>query len=94
MTIAEREEQIIRIKEASFQSELDEQLEAHLREQVVEVVQATIEAALVEEVQVELERMEPKPRRSGYFERTLDTQYGRIEQLLVPKLRFNNKERN
>lgn len=94
MTIAEREEQIIRIKEASFQSELDEQLEAHLREQVVEVVQATIEAALVEEVQVELERMAPRPRRSGYFERTLDTQYGRIEQLLVPKLRFNNKERN
>ncbi|MCB9107475.1 MAG: hypothetical protein H6633_24945 [Anaerolineales bacterium] len=57
MTIAEREEQIIRIKEASFQSELDEQLEAHLREQVVEVVQATIEATLVEEVQVELERI-------------------------------------
>jgi transposase-like protein len=93
MTIAEREEQIIRIKEASFQSELDEQLEEHLRNQVVEAVQTTLEAALVEEVQVELEGMASKPRRSGYFERMLDTRYGRIERLQVPKLRCNNKER-
>lgn len=93
MTIAEREAQIIRIKEASFQSELDEQLEAHLREQVVQAVQATIEAALIEEVQAEIETISPKPRRSGYFARTLDTQYGRIKRLLVPKLRHNNKDR-
>lgn len=87
MTIAEREEQIIRIKEASFQSAMDEQLEKHLREQVVQAVQATIEAALVEEIKAELETMTCKPRRSGYFARTLDTQYGRIKQLKVPKLR-------
>jgi transposase-like protein len=93
MTIAEREVQIIRIKEASFQSELDEQLEEHLRKQVVQAVQTTIEAALVEEVEVEVETMSPKPRRAGYFARTLDTQYGRIERLLVPKLRHSNKER-
>ena len=54
MTIAEREAQIIRIKEASFQSELDEQLEKHLTEQVVQAVQATIEAALVEKLQADL----------------------------------------
>jgi transposase-like protein len=93
MTIAEREKQIIRIKEASFQAEMDEQLEKHLREQVIEAVQATIEAALVEEIQVELETISPKPRRSGYFARALDTQYGRIKRLLVPKLRHNNQDR-
>jgi len=94
MTIIEREKQIIRIKEASFQSELDEELEKHLHEQVVEAVQATIEAALVEEVEVEREKLDPKPRRSGYFKRTLDTLYGRIKQLAVPKLRCHNKDRD
>jgi transposase-like protein len=93
MKIAEREKQIIRIKKASFQSDLNEQLEAHLRRQVVQVVQTTIEAALGEEVQAELETMSAKPRRSGYFKRSLDTQYGQIKQLLVPKLRHSNKER-
>ena len=94
MTIVEREEQIIRIKEASFQSEMDEQLEKHVREQVVAAVQATLEAALVEEMQADRATMTPPPRRSGYFGRTLDTQYGRIARLLVPKLHHSNKERN
>lgn len=94
MTIAEREQQILRIKAASFQSELDEQLEKHLQNQVVTTVQATIEAALVEEVSADVAAMHPKPRRSGYFQRTLDTQYGRIERLAVPKLRHSNKERS
>jgi len=93
MKIAQREKQIIRIKKASFQTDLNEQLEAQLRKQVVQVVQTTIEAALVEEVQAELATMSAKPRRSGYFKRTLDTQYGQIEQLSVPKLRHSNKER-
>ena len=35
MTIIEREQQILRIKKASFQSELDEQLDYHLRQQVI-----------------------------------------------------------
>jgi len=94
MTIAEREQQILRIKNASFQSELDEHLESHLRKQVVMAVQTTIEAALVEEVVADASIMNPKPRRSGYFQRTLDTQYGRINQLAVPKLRHSNKERS
>ena len=94
MTIAEREQQILRIKNASFQSELDEHLESHLRNQVVMAVQSTIEAALVEEVVADAAVLKPKPRRSGYFQRTLDTQYGRIDQLAVPKLRHSNKERS
>ena len=94
MTIAEREQQILRIKNASFQSELDEQLELHLRKQVVATVQAIIEAALVEEMVADRVVLNPKPRRSGYFQRTLDTQYGRIDRLAVPKLRHSNKERS
>lgn len=93
MSIAEREATIIRIKESSFQSELDEALESKLREEVVKVVQTTIEAALEEELLSELEQMRDQPRRSGYFKRTLDTQYGRIGELSVPKLRHSNKLR-
>lgn len=93
MTIVKREEQILRIKRASFQSEMNEELEGHLRQQVVQAVQSTLEAALVEEVEADLKTLSNRPRRSGYFERTLDTQYGRIKRLLVPKLRHSNKER-
>lgn len=94
MKIVEREQQILRIKNASFQSELDEELEKHLRQQVVGTVQTIIEAALVEEMNADRDRLEPKPRRSGYFQRTLDTLYGRIDRLAVPKLRCGNKERS
>lgn len=93
MTIAEREQQILRIKKASFQSELDEQLETHMRQQVVLAVQTTLEAALVQEVEADVATLTSPPRRSGYFHRILDTQYGRIESLAVPKLRYGNKER-
>jgi transposase-like protein len=93
MTIIDREQQILRIKKASFQSELEEQLELHLRKQVVLAVQTAIEAALVEEAIADVAGMHPQPRRSGYFQRTLDTQYGRIDRLAVPKLRHSNKER-
>jgi transposase-like protein len=94
MTIVTRKEQIIRIKKASFQSELNAVLEERIREQVVATVKVIIEAALVEELEADLEKWSgSKPRRSGYFLRILDTLYGRILGLLVPKLRWGNKER-
>ncbi len=93
MTIANREQQILRIKAASFQTELNEQLRQHLQQEVVSVVQTTIEAALVEEVISQIETMTVKPRRSGYYQRQLNTQFGQVENLSVPKLRHSNKER-
>ena len=93
MTIATRKQQIHRIKSASFQAELDEQLKEHLQQEVVSVVQTTIEAALVEELNTQLAEMSVKPRRSGYYPRQLNTQFGQIEKLSVPKLRYGNKER-
>ena len=94
MTIVTRKEQIIRIKKASFQSELNDALEERIREQVVVTVKAIIEAALSEELETDLEKWSgPKPRRSGYFHRILDTLYGRVLDLLVPKLRWGNKKR-
>jgi transposase-like protein len=54
----------------------------------------TLEASLVEEVKVSLADMgNQKPRRSGFFQRTLDTQYGHIADLKVPKLRHSNEKR-
>ncbi|HEY9659560.1 MAG TPA: transposase, partial [Allocoleopsis sp.] len=95
MTIAEREQQIQRVKASSFQPELDESLEQALRSAVIEAVRTTLEAALQEEVKAELAKMSgERPRRSGYFERGLDTQYGHIGNLRVPKLRGRNKERD
>jgi transposase-like protein len=94
MTIATRKEQIIRIKKASFHSELNEALEKRIRDRVVATVKTIIEAALIEELEADLaEWSGPKPRRSGYFLRVLDTQYGRVRELLVPKLRWGNRER-
>jgi len=94
MTIAQREQQIHRVKESSFQPELDEALEEALRSAVIEAVRVTLEAALQEEVKAELSQMSgERPRRSGYFRRRLDTQYGQIKDLRVPKLRGRNQER-
>lgn len=94
MTIAEREQQILRVKSSSFQPELDEQLETTLRSAVLQTVKTTLEAALDEEVKAELSKMgAERPRRSGYFERGLDTQYGHLSGLRVPKLRQRNGER-
>jgi putative transposase len=94
MTIAQREQQIHRVKESSFQPELDEALEKALRSAVLEAVRMTLEAALQEEVKAAVLQMsEERPRRSGYFRRRLDTQYGQIKDLRVPKLRGRNKER-
>jgi transposase-like protein len=94
MGIAVREQQVLRIKAASFQSELDEALEQHIRTRVIATVKAILEAALAEELTTHLLSLPGlKPRRSGYFTRVLDTLYGRIRDLLVPKLRWGNKTR-
>ncbi len=94
MTIAERKKQILRIKAASFQAELNEQLQLHIRAQVVATVQTIIELALIKEACADMAIMSPRPRRSGYYQRKLDTQYGRIQELSVPKLRHSNKARS
>jgi putative transposase len=94
MTIAEREAQIHRVKATSFQPKLDEALEKTLRVAVIDAVKVTLEAALDEEVKAELAKMgAERPRRSGYFERGVDTQYGHLSNLRVPKLRERNGER-
>lgn len=94
MTIAAREKQILRIKQASFQSELTQEIEQHIRERVIATVKLILEAGLVEELEAEVEQWSrPIPRRSGYFERMVDTMYGRIAKLLVPKLRWGNRKR-
>jgi len=46
MTIAQREQQIHRVKASSFQPELDEVLEQALRSAVIAAVKITLEAAL------------------------------------------------
>jgi len=94
MKIAEREQQILRVKATSFQPELDEALEQALQTAVLEAIKTTLETALDEEVKAELAKLsEDRPRRSGYFKRGLDTQYGHLEALRVPKLRRRNGER-
>ena len=94
MKIAEREQQILRVKSQSFQPELTAQLETSLHREVLLVTKATIEAALVEELESSrASSPRPVPRRSGYFPRILDSQYGRIVDLRVPKLRSGNQER-
>ena len=93
MTKVETEQKILRIKQASFQNEMSEALQERIATEVVSTIQAILEEALVEELNQDIARMECKPRRSGYFQRSADTHYGRIDQLSVPKLRHSNKER-
>ena len=94
MKLAEREQQILRVKSHSFQSEMISELEDALRAEVSLLIKTTIEAALVEELEsFRTSRIGSGPRRSGYFHRLLDTQYGRIPDLRIPKLRSNNNER-
>jgi hypothetical protein len=57
MTIATREEQIIRIQAHSPYPELNEALETSLRTEVLKVTQCTLESALVEEVQEHLSKL-------------------------------------
>lgn len=94
-TIAQQSEQILRVKAASFHRELETALAQQLRRDVVMTVQRTLEAALVAEVESHLASMVgEKPRRSGYYPRVVDTLYGRVAALQVPKLRFGNPERS
>lgn len=94
MTIQDREAQILRVKASSFQPELDAALEESLRTAVISAVKTTLETALEEELTSDLARMgTDRPRRSGHYNRGLDTQYGHIAALAVPKLRKRNRER-
>jgi len=93
MQIAAREQQILRIQEAGFHPPMNELLAQKLRADVLRTVQGVIEAALVEELLAERAKMNNPPRRSGYYTRILDSLYGRIEALRMPKLRKGNKER-
>jgi len=94
MKIAEREEQIIRIQSQSRYPQINQALQEALEIEAIRVTQATVEAALIEEVQAHLDQCSGnRPRRSGYYQRTLDTQYGRLEALSVPKLRQDNGDR-
>ena len=94
MKITEREEQIIRIKSQSQYREMNETLEKVLQAEATRVTKMTVEAALIEEVKAHREKNPGGcARRSGYYQRSLDSQYGRIEKLNVPKLRQGNGER-
>ena len=88
MTIAQRELEILRVKTASGYSKLNEELDHHIQTEVVATVQAILEESLKEEVVAHLAELSiEKPRRSGYYIRSLGTQYGHIPHLAVPKLR-------
>ena len=88
MILAEREAQIIRIQSQDSSSEVLTALQATLKREVMMVTKFIIEMTLVEELETERQtKTGLQPRRSGYFSRVLDTEYGRIEQFQVPKLR-------
>ena len=93
MSIAEREKQILRVSQQGFHRKLDEALTSKLKIEVVDTVKTVLESALKEEVTEFLKVKEKKPYRSGYYSRGVNTQYGQISDLAVPKLRERNKER-
>jgi transposase-like protein len=93
MSIAEREKQILRVSQQSFHRQLNEALTSKLKTEVVDTVKTVLESALKEEVTEFLKTREKKPYRSGYYYRGVNTQYGQISDLAVPKLRERNKER-
>ncbi len=95
MSIAEREQQILRVKKQGFHKELDEALADKLKTEVVSTVKTVLESGLEEKVKAFLKPLTGKerPYRSGYYHRGLNTQYGQIQDLAVPKLRQRNRER-
>ena len=93
MSIAEREKQILRVSQQGFHPQLNEALTSKLKTEVVDTVKTVLESALKEEVTEFLKAREKKPYRSGYYSRGVNTQYGQISDLAVPKLREGNKER-
>lgn len=95
MTIAEREQQILRVRAQGVHPGLEAALAEQLETEVRSTVKQVLEGALREEVTEFLNQLEgKKPHRSGYYERQLHTEYGYIEKLQVPKLRERNSERN
>ncbi len=94
MAIADAQIRIQRIYQHTFQRELQTALDERLRTVALTGIQATLEQALCEELSVHLDLQSPRPYRSGYFQRQLDTLYGHIPDLLVPKLRTGNPNRN
>ncbi len=103
MTIAQQQAQVHHIWQQSFQYELDDALHRHIRQGARLGIKTALEAALKEELSALLGfapyqrtgpgTKVPQQRRSGYFSRQLDTEYGRIDALKVPKLRCGNKDR-
>ena len=95
MTIAEREQQILRVSQQGCHAALDEALAEKLRSEVVATVKAVLETALNEEVKAFLNTwsQEKKPHPSGFYPRGLNTQYGQITDLAIPKLRQGNSQR-
>jgi putative transposase len=95
MNIVKRKDQIIRIQSQSPYPDLQEALQEKLNAEVIGVTQRVIETALQEELQEHLNQIIGKrPRRSGYYKRVLDSEYGRISDLSVPKRRHNNGHRD
>lgn len=102
-TIAQVEVQIQRVWRSSFQYELDEALETRLRENALVGIKGGLEAALNEELDAHLGfgrydryptgKKPPVQQRSGFFKREVETSYGHIPDLRVPKLRHGNKAR-
>jgi transposase-like protein len=102
-TIAQVESQIQRVWRSSFQYELDKALETRLRDEALIGVRAALEAALIEELDAQLAfgryarlstgKKPPEKHRSGFFQRQVETSYGHIPDLRVPKLRRGNKAR-
>jgi transposase-like protein len=93
MAIADVEVQIQRICHHTFQSELQDELDATLRTVALTGIQAALEQALREELRVHLDSHAPGLYRSGYFKRQTDTLYGHLPDLRVPKLRTGNRNR-
>jgi transposase-like protein len=93
ISIAEREKQILRVSQQGFHPQLNEALTSKLKTEVVDTVKTVLESALKEEVTEFLKAREKKTYRSGYYYRGVNTQYGQISDLAVPKLREGNKER-
>lgn len=94
MTTLEKEEQILRIRSQGIHPDLSEKLSQTLRTTVITAVKGVMEGALQEEVREFLAQVAgDKPQRSGFYSRGLNTQYGTIPDLQVPKLRRRNAER-
>ncbi len=86
MTIAEREQQILRVRRQGVHPELEAALAEQLQTEVMSTVKQVLEGAIGEEVTEFLQHLEgKKPYPSGFYERQLHTQYGYIEKLQVPR---------